>query len=331
MTNEDPPRRAMPAWKEASVRSEGLKNRRPSTLPASACGSGRCSSRRARSSSARISSRSKSARSTKRLRLMAAQRPAKAKLRARTENAGPRTPAEKAWLRAPAELWAGGPSCGQARERIAQQIDVRLLENKRREDAQHVRIGARAGENAARQQLGLHGLRGPRGEKSQQKARALKASHRAGEARLAEVRGHAPDAREQILRFDGVYHRLDGCAGEAAAERRAEEVELDSRGDLRRHEERRARKAVAERLRRRDHVGRHAVEARGERMTRAAHAALHLVEDQQRADLITAAPQLFKERLPQIERAAETLNRLDDDCRRLLRHVLRDRRGIAPR
>jgi hypothetical protein len=30
----------MPAWNEASVRSDGLKNSSPSTLPASACGSG---------------------------------------------------------------------------------------------------------------------------------------------------------------------------------------------------------------------------------------------------------------------------------------------------
>ena len=40
MTNELPPSRAMPDCNEASVRSDGFKNSRPSTLPASAWGSG---------------------------------------------------------------------------------------------------------------------------------------------------------------------------------------------------------------------------------------------------------------------------------------------------
>ncbi len=48
------------------MRRDGLKNKRPKTLPASACGSGWRSRRRASSSSATTSSRSKSARSMKR-------------------------------------------------------------------------------------------------------------------------------------------------------------------------------------------------------------------------------------------------------------------------
>jgi hypothetical protein len=40
ITNELPPSRCMPTWKEASVRSEGLKNTSPKIFPASARGSG---------------------------------------------------------------------------------------------------------------------------------------------------------------------------------------------------------------------------------------------------------------------------------------------------
>src|ERR1700736_1035216 len=40
MTNELPPSRAMPAWKDARVRKDGLKKINPRILPASACGCG---------------------------------------------------------------------------------------------------------------------------------------------------------------------------------------------------------------------------------------------------------------------------------------------------
>src|SRR4051812_48293924 len=55
----------MAAWKEAKVRSEGLKNSRPRIFPASACGSGRTCSRSASCNSSTTCSRDRSARSRK--------------------------------------------------------------------------------------------------------------------------------------------------------------------------------------------------------------------------------------------------------------------------
>src|SRR5690606_22578468 len=66
ITNEPPPSRTIAAWNDASVRSDGLRNRSDSTLPSSARGSGCFSSRAASSSSPTTSSREKSARSLKR-------------------------------------------------------------------------------------------------------------------------------------------------------------------------------------------------------------------------------------------------------------------------
>src|SRR5690606_18172005 len=66
ITNEPPPSRTIAAWNDASVRSDGLRNRSDSTLPSSARGAGFFSSRAASSSSARTSSCEKSARSVKR-------------------------------------------------------------------------------------------------------------------------------------------------------------------------------------------------------------------------------------------------------------------------
>src|SRR4051812_26106647 len=65
ITKEDPPRRAIAAWKEASVRRLGLKNSRPRILPANACGSGCFCSRSASVSSSTTCSRERSARSKK--------------------------------------------------------------------------------------------------------------------------------------------------------------------------------------------------------------------------------------------------------------------------
>src|SRR3954465_2113293 len=64
-TKEFPPSRAMAAWKEASVRSDGLKNNNPRIFPVSACGSGRACSRSASCNSSTTCSRDRSARSRK--------------------------------------------------------------------------------------------------------------------------------------------------------------------------------------------------------------------------------------------------------------------------
>src|SRR6516165_12178531 len=66
ITNAPPPSRIIAAWNDDSVRSDGLRNKSDSTLPASARGSGLRSSRSASAIRSWISSREKSARSLKR-------------------------------------------------------------------------------------------------------------------------------------------------------------------------------------------------------------------------------------------------------------------------
>src|SRR5665213_404044 len=66
ITKHEPPSRAMPAWNEDSVRSDGFMNSSPRILPRSACGSGTRSSRCASATSSCTWSREKSARSRKR-------------------------------------------------------------------------------------------------------------------------------------------------------------------------------------------------------------------------------------------------------------------------
>src|SRR5687768_6375818 len=114
MTTAVPPRRIIALWKDASVRSEGFKNNRPSTLPASACGCGICCKRAARPSRSFSCSRGKSARSRKRFMIIAL------------------------WL----ETHARGDSLRQAGERLPEQVDVLTFQNERSQDAQHVGVRA---------------------------------------------------------------------------------------------------------------------------------------------------------------------------------------------
>ena len=60
ITNALPPSRAIPAWKEARVRSEGLKKRSARIFPFNASGSGWRSSRPARASSSATASGARS-------------------------------------------------------------------------------------------------------------------------------------------------------------------------------------------------------------------------------------------------------------------------------
>ena len=67
ITKDPPPSRTIAAWKDDSVRSDGLRNSIASTLPSSARGSGFVCSRRASFSRASTSGMLKSARSLKSL------------------------------------------------------------------------------------------------------------------------------------------------------------------------------------------------------------------------------------------------------------------------
>src|ERR1700730_10359757 len=98
MTKELPPRRAIPAWKEANVRNEGLKNTKPKTLFASARGCGSSCSAWANFSRSRIWSRLKSARSINR-------------------------------------FMCRSSSCGDLRERVAQDIDMAFVQYVGRQEA----------------------------------------------------------------------------------------------------------------------------------------------------------------------------------------------------
>ncbi len=160
---------------------------------------------------------------------------------------------------------------GSSRSARGQQVDVLLLENERRQQAQHVRVGGRAGENAALEQLRLHLLRRPRGAQPDQKPGALVAAHRTCDAGGADVGADAPHARQQSLGLDRREHRLDRRARHrAAAEGGAEGLGFEAVRHGRGHHERRTRKAVAERLGGGEHVGRHAIEVGGERLAGAA-------------------------------------------------------------
>ena len=69
-------------------------------------------------------------------------------------------------------------------------------------------------------------LAGVRVHESGEKARALMGDHRAHDAGRADVRADAAHPLEQVLRLDGVDHRLDrGARHRAAAKGRAEAVE----------------------------------------------------------------------------------------------------------
>ena len=98
-----------------------------------------------------------------------------------------------------------------------------------------------------------------------------------------------------------------------------------------RQQQRGHRKAVAQRLRRRDDVGRDAVEIGAERRAGAPHAALDLIEDQHGAHLVAAPAQRLQHRLADVERAADALHGLDDDRRRVAIDGPLDRGGIVAR
>ena len=100
----------MPAWNEASVRSDGLRNSSPSTLPASACGSGRSLQPR---------------REREQVDDLVAREVGEVE--------------ESCFMTRSAR-----------ESRVAQRRDVPRLEHERREDAHHVRVAAGAGQDVVR-------------------------------------------------------------------------------------------------------------------------------------------------------------------------------------
>src|ERR1700722_523610 len=167
ITNELPPRRAMAAWKEASVRNDGLKNRRPRIFPASACGWGVDCRDCASFKSASTSSRRKSARSTKRFM---------------------RNP----YLRRRA-------SGRDRHERIAQEVDVLFLQNVGRQQAYDLRVAAGAGQDAARKERRMHILRGTVEHEPNEKPRTLMCDDRAHRAGVADVCADATHPLQQLF------------------------------------------------------------------------------------------------------------------------------------
>ena len=257
----------MPAWNDASVRSDGFRNSSPSTLPASACGSGCCCSRCASASRSTISSRGKSARSrsgfmtSQSIRDSASRQAASTCTCSSTNGARMRT------------------TCGSPL------VPVRMS----------CASSSRCTSFAGRACAARAGILRPA---SPTTGPTMQVSRICAEQRRTFV--------EQVLALDDVDHRLDHRAGErAAAERRAQVVGLELRRDVIGDSSSAAHgKAGAQRLGGREHVGRDAVEIGGERLAGAAHAALHLVEDQQRAGLVAARAQRRRNWRAEVDRAA---------------------------
>src|SRR5690606_40399780 len=151
MTNELPPSFDMPAWNEASVRRLGFMNSRPSTLPDSACGRGERSRRLARATRSRTATGSKSARSMKRFIVVV-----------RVDLSEPL-------------------------ERGGEQVDLGLLQGVGRQQAQHVRIAAGAGEDVLFHQRLLQLAGRHARDQAGEEARALVAGDGADDAGVADV------------------------------------------------------------------------------------------------------------------------------------------------
>src|SRR5690606_12301829 len=178
MTNELPPRRAMPAWNEASVRRLGFMNKRPSTLPARACGRGERSRRLASATRSRTATGSKSARSMKRFIVV------------------------YGWTCLSEPLQRGG-----------EQIDLGLLEGEWRQQAQHVRIAAGAGEDVLFHQRLLQLAGRHARDESGEETRALVAGDGADDAGVADVPCDAPHVGQQVFLLDGIDAGLHGGGG----------------------------------------------------------------------------------------------------------------------
>src|SRR6185437_16329720 len=99
-----------------------------------------------------------------------------------------------------------------------------LLQDEGRQKPQDMTVARRAREDAALQELGLDLLRRPGRAQPEKETFTLARAHGTYDARTANVVRHAAHVGQQILRLDGLDHRLDGRAGHrAAAVSRAEQ------------------------------------------------------------------------------------------------------------
>src|SRR5690606_36002465 len=98
-----------------------------------------------------------------------------------------------------------------------EELHVRALEHERRQEPQHMRVGARAGQDVPLEQRVAHLRGGRRRLEAEQETLPLHAVHRADDARLADQRGQRPNVVDEIVLLDRVDRRDDGRARERAA------------------------------------------------------------------------------------------------------------------
>src|SRR5690348_10057462 len=176
---------------------------------------------------------------------------------------------------------------GQFLQGLRQALYVFGREYERRQEPQHVRIGAVADEDIAREQ----GIADGRGLwlrlQAEQETAALDALDGPDAARRADRSADVADVRDQIVAADdlddGLYRRArDGPAAERRSERAGLQVLRDRMG----HQYGAAGKAAAQAFRDGQKVRPHAVQLCAERRAEPAHAGLHLVDDQERAGAV---------------------------------------------
>ena len=168
ITNELPPRRAMPAWKEASVRSEGLKNSRPEDLAG------------------------------QRLRLRLLLQPPRERQQGEHFVAPKSARSIKRFMEFVEAAHQATIAVNAARNRST----CSSSQDIRRQQAQDLRVGAGAGENAAREKL-PPAFASPGGPaQTQQKSRALIADTGPTMQHLADIGADAAHALEQLLSLD---------------------------------------------------------------------------------------------------------------------------------
>ncbi len=232
------------------------------------------------------------------------------------------------WLGNARGGWGRGLQLGrQVPQRVGQQVDVLAVQHQRRQQAEHVRVGARSGDEAAREKRGHHLLRRRRGAQPDQQPLALHADDRAGDARPTNVSGDVAHARQQALALDGIERSDDHRAGErTAAEGAAELADADAGARLLGGQHGAGGEAAGEALGDGEQVGRDVVELRRERLAGAPHAALHLVEDKQRAGAPRQLARGEQVVAAEVVGAGHALHGLEDERRNVAGAVARERR-----
>src|SRR5262245_22500420 len=141
-------------------------------------------------------------------------------------------------------------SIGQFLQGLRQALYVIGREYQRRQQPQHVGVGAVADEDVAREQGIANRCRFGTRFEAEQEAAPLDAIDGADAASCLDRGADVANVRDQIVAIDDVDDRLDRRAGDRAApERRAESAGLELLSDRMRHQRRAARKSAAQALR----------------------------------------------------------------------------------